>query len=341
MRSFWHKTVSFMAILFICITITPKVVASVEINMQKKYTKNIEAISKLTKQEYLVTQKSSTDKPFNNKFYDHKEKGLYVDIVSGEPLFSSEDKFDSRSGWPSFTKPIGDYVIEKEDISHGMHRIEVKSKYADSHLGHVFNDGPKDKGGLRYCINSSSLRFIPYSDLAKEEYEEYIKYFSNQKHESIILAGGCFWGLQDLLKKLPGVISTKVGYSGGDVKNATYYNHGTHAESVEVVFDSKILTLRKLLEYFFQIHDPTTVNQQGNDRGLSYRSAIFYNSDKQRKEVQQLIDEMNNSNIWPGKIITEIRENSDFWEAEEQHQDYLEKNPNGYSCHFKRENWKL
>jgi peptide-methionine (S)-S-oxide reductase len=159
--------------------------------------------------------------------------------------------------------------------------------------------------------------------------------------ERAILAGGCFWGMQDLIRKHPGVVSTRVGYSGGDVKNATYRNHGTHAEAIEIVFDPSKLTFRRLLEFFFQIHDPTTKDSQGNDMGKSYRSAIFYTSEAQREVAENTIDDVNASKIWPGKVVTELAPAGDFWEAEPEHQDYLERIPNGYTCHYVRPDWKL
>lgn len=159
--------------------------------------------------------------------------------------------------------------------------------------------------------------------------------------ERAILAGGCFWGVQDLLRQIPGVISTRVGYSGGDVPNATYRNHGTHAEAVEIVFDPSRVSYRQLLEFFFQIHDPTTLNRQGNDRGTSYRSAIYYTTDEQRRTAEDTIADVEASGIWPGKVVTEVAPAGPFWEAEPEHQDYLQKYPDGYTCHFVRPNWRL
>lgn len=159
--------------------------------------------------------------------------------------------------------------------------------------------------------------------------------------ETSILAGGCFWGMQDLIRKLPGVIGTRVGYSGGDVPNATYRNHGTHAEAIEIVFDPGKLTFRNLLEFFFQIHDPSTRNRQGNDVGMSYRSAIYYTSDAQRATALDTIADVDASGIWPGKVVTEVAPAGAFWQAEPEHQDYLERYPNGYTCHYPRPNWKL
>lgn len=159
--------------------------------------------------------------------------------------------------------------------------------------------------------------------------------------EKAILAGGCFWGVEELFRHQPGVTKTVVGYTGGNVPNATYRNHGTHAEGIEITFDPAQLSYRKLLEYFFQIHDPTTRNRQGNDIGMSYRSAIFYLSDEQRDTAKALIAEMEASGVWPGKIVTEVVPAGDFWNAEEEHQNYLQKYPYGYTCHYERPDWKL
>lgn len=159
--------------------------------------------------------------------------------------------------------------------------------------------------------------------------------------EKAILAGGCFWGMQDLFRKQPGVVSTRVGYSGGDVDNATYRNHGTHAEAIEVEFDPEQTSYRQVLEFFFQIHDPTTLNRQGNDMGMSYRSGIYYLDDEQRQVAEQTIADVEASGLWPGKVVTELAPAGDFWEAEPEHQDYLERYPNGYTCHWARPNWTL
>ncbi len=159
--------------------------------------------------------------------------------------------------------------------------------------------------------------------------------------EKAILAGGCFWGMQDLIRKLPGVVKTRVGYTGGDVPNATYRNHGTHAEAIEILFDNERISYRDILAYFFQIHDPTTKNRQGNDVGLSYRSEIFYTSDEQKRIAEKTIRDVDASGLWPGKVVTKISPAGDFWEAEPEHQDYLERYPGGYTCHFPRPGWVL
>ena len=160
-------------------------------------------------------------------------------------------------------------------------------------------------------------------------------------HERAVLAGGCFWGMQDLIRKLPGVISTRVGYTGGDVANATYRNHGSHAEGIEIIFDPTQMSYRRLLEFFFQIHDPTTPDRQGNDRGPSYRSAIYFTDDTQKSEALNTIADVDASGLWPGKVVTEVEPVGDFWEAEPEHQDYLQRIPHGYTCHFIRPDWVL
>ena len=163
----------------------------------------------------------------------------------------------------------------------------------------------------------------------------------SEKTERAVLAGGCFWGMQDLIRKMPGVVSTRVGYTGGDVPNATYRNHGSHAEGIEIMFDPDKLSYREILEFFFQIHDPSTPDRQGNDMGPSYRSGIYYVDDAQKAEAERTIADVDASGLWPGKVVTEVKPDGDFWEAEAEHQDYLERYPHGYTCHFVRPGWKL
>ncbi len=164
---------------------------------------------------------------------------------------------------------------------------------------------------------------------------------TDSTRERAVLAGGCFWGMQDLIRKMPGVVSTRVGYTGGDVPNATYRNHGTHAEGIEIEFDPLQLSYRQLLEFFFQIHDPSTMNSQGNDRGTSYRSGIYYTSEVQHRVAVDTIADVEASGLWPGKVVTEVEAAGDFWEAEIEHQDYLERYPSGYTCHYVRPDWLL
>lgn len=300
----------------------------------------------LTPEQLYVTQSCGTEPPFRNAYWNHHEPGIYVDIVSGEPLFSSLDKFDSGTGWPSFTKPIEPNLVEKTDQSHGMVRTEVRSKHADSHLGHVFPDGPRDRGGMRYCINSASLRFIPASKLEEEGYGRYAPLFATaatpSQTEVAILAGGCFWGMEDLLRKIPGVLDTEVGYTGGWLENPRYEDtHDSksgHAEAVRVVFDPATLSYEDLLgKWFFRMHDPTTLNRQGNDAGTQYRSAIFYASEQQRATAEEVKARVEKSGKWKRPIVTEIVAASKWYPAESYHQDYLVKHPGGYTCHFLRD----
>ena len=197
---------------------------------------------------------------------------------------------------------------------------------------------------------SFSLRFVRGDVLESKGGDDPRQAIERKKHgvnkmtgstERAIFAGGCFWGMQDLLRRYPGVLSTRVGYTGGDVPNATYRNHGTHAEAIEIVFDPQTISYRKLLEFFFQIHDPTTRNRQGNDRGTSHRSAIFYTSEEQKRIAEETIADVDSSGLWPGKVVTEVALAGSFWEAEPEHQDYLENFPNGYSCHYIRPDWKI
>jgi peptide methionine sulfoxide reductase msrA/msrB len=307
----------------------------------------------LSPEQYRVTQDCGTEPPFRNQYWDNHEDGIYVDVVTGEPLFSSKDKFDSGSGWPSFTRPLEPNVVEKEDGTHGMVRTEVRSKHGDSHLGHVFDDGPREKGGLRYCINSASLRFIPAAKLEAEGYGQYAALFGIKTSaakatgtaattEVAMLAGGCFWGMEDLLRKIPGVLDTEAGYTGGWLKNPkyddTHDSKSGHAESVKVTFDPKVLSYETLLEqWFFRMHDPTTANRQGNDVGTQYRSAIFYTTEAQRQTAEAVKKRVDASGKWKKPVVTEIVAASEWWKAEDYHQDYLVKNPGGYTCHFMRE----
>jgi peptide methionine sulfoxide reductase msrA/msrB len=300
--------------------------------------------------QYRVTQEDGTERAFQNDYWDNHDEGIYVDVVSGEPLFSSLDKYDSGSGWPSFTRPLAPaYVTEYIDDSLGMRRVEVRSRIADSHLGHVFNDGPEPTG-LRYCVNSAALRFVPVERLEAENYKNFLALFrpddtevsmTDQRQEVALLAGGCFWGMEDILRDIEGVVDTEVGYTGGHVENADYKvvsgGRSGHAESVRVVFDPDRVSYEDILGFFFRMHDPTTKNRQGNDTGTQYRSAIFYLDERQRSIAERVRDDVDRSGKWRDPVVTEIVPAGPFYPAEDYHQDYLVHNPNGYTCHYLRD----
>ncbi|MCL4222559.1 MAG: bifunctional methionine sulfoxide reductase B/A protein [Phycisphaerales bacterium] len=289
-----------------------------------------ELASKLDEETYRITQRAGTEPPFCGMLLDNKKEGVYCCVVCGLPLFSSEHKFTSGTGWPSFYREFDrQHVSRKADRSHGMVRTEINCARCGAHLGHVFDDGPKPTGE-RHCLNSASLVFYEKGkDLPAES--------RPIKTETAYFAGGCFWGIEHYFQKGPGVIDAVSGYMQGRTEKPTYKEVCTkdtgHAETVKVVFDPTQISYRRLLEAFFVMHDPTQWNRQGPDVGSQYRSGIWYTSEEQRAAAEEFIRQLQDSGKVKGRIVTQLEKAETFWEAEEYHQDYIANT--GRACHVK------
>ena len=294
---------------------------------------------KLTPLQYQVTQECATELAFKNKYWNHKDDGIYVDLISRVPLFSSLDKYDSGSGWPSFTKPLELNALRfKEDLSLGTKRIEVKGAVSGSHLGHVFDDGPKPLG-KRYCINSAALDFIPASKLDSASLGKYKALFDHlqqlpkQELQVATFAGGCFWCMQPVFDPIKGVIKTVVGYTGGDEQSPTYETVSSgktsHVEAIEIHFDQKVVSYEELLEVFWVNIDPTVMNRQFCDLGAQYRTVIFVHSKSQEASAIKSRNDLQQK--WQNqKIVTSIEDSKPFYQAEGFHQNYYKTNPEHY-----------
>jgi len=309
----------------------PAISAAGEQDMANKVKKTEkEWRAALTPEQYSVMRKCGTERPFSGKYNDFWEKGVYACAACGAPLFLSDTKYEHGTGWPSFTTPVEEKNVEyRDDYSLLTKRIEVRCASCGAHLGHVFDDGPAPTY-LHYCINSAALNFMPEA-AAKAAGQG----TATSAVETATFAAGCFWGVEYKLGKLPGVVSTVVGYTGGITVNPTYEEvcaDGTgHAEAVQVTFDPKRVSYDELVRHFFSIHDPTQVNRQGPDRGTQYRSAIFFHGDAQRETARKVMEEIAGSGKFKKPLATELVKASAFYKAEEYHQKYYEKH--GVVCY--------
>lgn len=322
----FYFVILFSALSVLAACAAPSVTAPAKENAPDSTGQTVDWKNKLTPEQYYILREKGTEKPFSGKFLFHKEKGNYTCAACGNILFSSDAKFDSHCGWPSFDEQIASKnIITREDHSHGMDRTEIVCGKCGGHLGHLFNDGPTTTG-KRYCVNSLSLSFEPAA-FEKPEISAF---------DTIVLGGGCYWCIEAIYLELKGVVSVQSGYSGGKVKKPTYEmvctgNTG-HAEVVQIVYETGKISLTEVLKVFFTVHDPTTLNKQGADEGTQYRSAIFYRNETQKNTAMQVIRQLNEAKVYEDPIVTEVTPFSFFVKAEEYHQNYYNRNSNAPYC---------
>ena len=289
----------------------------------------------LSKEQYYVLRQKGTEAPYSGKLLLNKEKGIYKCAACGNELFTDEMKFDSHCGWPSFDREIaGGKIITHEDNSLSMHRTEILCAKCGGHLGHIFDDGPTETG-KRYCVNSLSLEFVPTAENQHNEHSS-ASQSSVNPIDTLTLGGGCFWCVEAVYEMLDGVLNVESGFSGGKVKNPSYrevcMGNTGHAEVVQITFDTRKTSLEEILKVFFTVHDPTTYNRQGADEGEQYRSVIFYRNQHQFQVSKTIIDELNKNKVYPDPVITQLNPFSEFYRAEDYHQDYYSLNKNKPYC---------